>query len=366
MNSTKIQHWIREDIRELSAYHVANAQGMVKLDAMENPFSWDEGMRADWIRELATPAFNRYPDPSASALQACISEVMQVPSQCKLLLGNGSDELIHIMMAAMAKSGATVLAPTPGFVMYQMIAQFNQMEYAGIPLGNDFELDMPAMRDAITRHQPALIFIAYPNNPTSNLFKRQDVEEIISLAPGLVVLDEAYAPFADDSFMQDLSKHDNLIVMQTVSKMGLAGLRLGYMAGAPEWINEFDKVRLPYNINLLTQQTVEFALRHKDVFDQQAKTICAQRALMIKELGQKPFIEAYPSQANFVLFKVANDFATAVFEEIRSQGVLIKNMSPQGGLLASCLRVTVGTEDENRQFLAALDKAIATVFDKQE
>jgi len=277
------------------------------------------------------------------------------------LLGNGSDELIHMMITAVAKPGAVVLAPTPGFVMYQMIAQFNQVAFAGVPLQANFELDMPAMREAIEQHQPALIFLAYPNNPTANLFRRQDVEEILRLAPGIVVLDEAYAPFASDSFMQDLPGYANLVVMQTVSKMGLAGLRLGYMAGAAEWINEFDKVRLPYNINVLTQQTVAFALRNKAVFDRQATEICAQRGVLLQALSQREGLTVYPSQANFILFHMHNNAATAIFESIRQQGVLIKNMSPQGGLLASCLRVTVGTADENQKFIAALDHAISHI-----
>lgn len=374
MSKPAIQDWIRDDIRALSAYHVADAQGMVKLDAMENPFSWDTTMLAQWREALATPAFNRYPDPSADRLQQRIREAMQVPAGQRLLLGNGSDELIHIMIAAMARSGASVMAPAPGFVMYDMIARFNQVQYVGVPLQDDFELDMPAMREAISTHKPALIFIAYPNNPTANLFKRADVEEILALAPGLVVVDEAYAPFASDSFMQDLARFDNLIVMQTVSKMGLAGLRLGYMAGPADWIEEFDKVRLPYNINVLTQQSVEFALQHKQVFDDQAAELCAQRARLLKQMAAINGLTVYPSEANFILFRITGEQAAsqtagqvtgkagAVFEQIKQQGVLIKNMSPQGGLLQDCLRVTVGTEDENTQFLTALEKAVATVL----
>ncbi|MCU7819660.1 MAG: aminotransferase class I/II-fold pyridoxal phosphate-dependent enzyme [gamma proteobacterium symbiont of Lucinoma myriamae] len=269
-----VKRWIRDDIRELSAYHVPDPGKMIKLDAMENPYLWPDEMKQQWLSQLADIPVNRYPDPSAAKLTKRLEQVMNVPEGMRSILGNGSDELIQIICMALAKPDSVVMAAEPTFVMYQMIARFTNMKYQGIPLDSEFQLDMEAMLEAIETHQPAVIFLAYPNNPTGNLFSQQDVKTIIEMAPGLVVVDEAYHAFAGHSFMPMLSDYDNLVVMRTVSKMGLAGLRLGILSGPDEWLSEFDKVRLPYNINVLTQFSAEFAL------EQQTDQICADREIL--------------------------------------------------------------------------------------
>jgi histidinol-phosphate aminotransferase len=239
----------------------------------------------------------------------------------------------------------------PGFVMYKMIADFTGINYIGVSLREDFSIDIDSARDAIKQYQPAIIFIAYPNNPSANCYDEKDIEEIISMAPGMVVLDEAYHPFAQTSFMERLTKYDNLLVMRTVSKMGLAGLRLGLLCGHPDILGEIDKIRLPYNINVLTQITAEFVLDNVAELDQQAK-------LLLDEMNAIHELQVFPSQANFILFRVLNKNASDVFESIKQSGVLIKNMKADSGLLKNCLRVTVGTPDENRAFMSALVKAV--------
>jgi len=358
-----VKLWVRDDIRELSAYHVPHPGNMIKLDAMENPYLWPESMKQQWLAQLTDIPMNRYPDPAAEKLTARLEQVMKVPEGMTSILGNGSDELIQIICMALSKPGSVVLAPEPTFVMYQMIARFTNMEYCGVPLDAQFQLDMPAMIQAIENHQPAVIFLAYPNNPTGNLFSEQDVRRIIEMAPGLVVVDEAYHAFADSSFMPMLSEYDNLVVMRTVSKMGLAGLRLGILSGRSEWISEFDKVRLPYNINVLTQFSAEFALERDDILKQQTDQICRDREIMQESLNRFAGLKQYPSAANFILFKVDNISSETIFDALKQAGVLIKRFAGNSGLqedpLANCLRVTIGTADENQVFIDALGKILA-------
>jgi histidinol-phosphate aminotransferase len=242
--------------------------------------------------------------------------------------------------------------------MYQMIASFAGMSFIGVPLRGDFSLDLGAMIDVIEREQPALIFLAYPNNPTGNLFSDRDIEAILRVAQGVVVVDEAYHAFANQSWMGRLGDYSNLLVMRTVSKLGLAGLRLGFLAGPAAWIAQFDKVRLPYNINTLTQVTAEFALGHIEIFNQQTQQIRQQRVHLMQQLVDMEGVTPYPSAANFILFRVATGMSTAIFNGIKAHGVLIKNMGQSAGPLADCLRVTVGSPEENSRFVEALRAAL--------
>ena len=355
--SEQLLNWIRPEIRELSAYHVPDASGLVKLDAMENPYGLPKPLLSRWQQGLATVALNRYPDPAAAELQHRLTEVMQVPPGRSIVLGNGSDELIQMLALAVAAEGRCILSFEPGFVMYSMIARFAGMRYVGVPLAADFSLDMDKTRAAIEEHQPAVIFIAFPNNPTGNLFDAVAVEEIIRIAPGLVVVDEAYHPFALSSFMPKLDEFDQLLVMRTVSKMGLAGLRLGLLCGNAQLIDEINKLRLPYNINVLTQYTAAFILENAGFLDGQAEMIRADREHLFNQLSLFEDLEVFPSQANFILFRVKKGNATRVFTALCDYGVLIKNLDKPGPL-QNCLRVTVGTQEENQVFIQALERAL--------
>ncbi len=351
----KITELIRPEIRAMRAYHVAESNNLIKLDAMENPYPWPEQMRRQWQEELPSAELNRYPDPAARKLKSQLTQVMPIPAGSELMFGNGSDELIQLLILSLAGPGKTVLAPQPSFVMYRLLTEATGGQFIGVPLGKDnFSLDVEAMLEAMERHQPALIFLACPNNPTGNLFKRADVLRIIEHAPGVVVVDEAYEPFARTSFIEDLGQFANLLVMRTLSKLGLAGLRLGYLVAASEWITELDKLRLPYNINVLSQHTVEFALRHYEVFEQQCSQILEDREVLYQRLLQVNALQVWPSDANFLLCRVLNADAPGLVEELRQHGILIRLLHGSDPLLENCVRISVGTPNENQQLLDAL------------
>lgn len=356
MSKLNLQTLFRPEVLALSAYHVADAQGFIKLDAMENPYTWSNNLKLTWLARLKNCPLNRYPDPEARELTATLKTLNQLPDDIGLLLGNGSDEIIQLLLIALP-ANSHVLSTTPSFVMYKQISDYLGLNYHGVSLRADFELDLPAMLAEIENHHPAIIFLAYPNNPTGNLFDENAINQIIDAATGLVIIDEAYEPFANGASFINRVKN-NVLVMRTVSKLGLAGLRLGYIAGEREIIEQLHKIRLPYNINVLTQTSVQFALEHNDVFVEQTAAICAERTLMLNELNALKGITAFESAANFILFKTPENHATKIFEAIKLQGILIKNVHPQGGLLTDCLRVTVGTPDENQAFLQALKSAL--------
>lgn len=345
---------VRPEIRALSAYHVPDAAGLIKLDAMENPYGWPEDMKRAWLDVLRDVALNRYPPPDAPELKRALRSVLGVPTGMDILLGNGSDELIQIVALAVTGANRTVLAPVPTFVMYEMVATFTGMRFAGVTLKDDFSLDLDAMLAAIEREKPALVYLAWPNNPTGNLFASADIEAILRVAPGVVVVDEAYNAFAQESFLSRLPEFPNLLVMRTLSKQGLAGLRLGMLMGDPCWIAEFDKIRLPYNINVLTQASATIALGHLAVLDEQAARIRAERERLYGAIQAIADVTVWPSRANFLLFRTARCPAGDLHEALKRQGVLIKNLDPQGGALKGCLRVTVGMPHENDAFLDAL------------
>ena len=348
----------RKEVLAMSAYKVHDARGLIKLDAMENPYNWPDDLIHNWLETLKTCELNRYPDPEAKQLTQTIKAQNNIPAAFDVLLGNGSDELIQILLMALPPN-ASVLSAQPSFVMYQQISQSLGLNFINVPLlPSTFDLYLSAMLAAISTYQPAIIFLAYPNNPTGNLFSADSIRHIIKAANGLVVVDEAYAPFANASFMEELAQHENLLVMRTVSKLGLAGLRLGYLVGAPAIIEQLNKIRLPYNINILTQVTAHFALIHHALFDEQTQKICAERTIVYDQLCKLDGIIPYPSSANFILFKTPKDKATDIFTAIKQQGVLIKNSSTQGGLLTDCLRVTIGKPEENQAFWAALKTSL--------
>ena len=353
-----IDKLVRPEIRALTAYHVPDASDLIKLDAMENPWPWPDAMCDAWLATLRAAELNRYPDPAARELQTGMRRVMGVPESAAVVLGNGSDELIQMIIQTVAMPGRVVLAPEPTFVMYRQIAAVAGMDYVAVPLQDDFSLDQQTLLMAVEAHDPAVIFLAYPNNPTGNLFDAELLHAILLHARGLVVIDEAYAPFTDASFMSCLGDYRNLLVLRTVSKMGLAGLRLGLLAGAPAWLEQINKTRLPYNISVINQLTGCFALEYSDVFMAQAGEIRQQRARLMNGLQRLPSLTVYPSEANFILFRVPPGQATRIFDGLRAAGILIKNLDGPVVSLRDCLRVTVGTPDENTAFLAALETVL--------
>ena len=356
MSNTVISR-LRPEISKLHAYAVPDASGFVKLDAMENPYSWPDELRSQWLTYLGNAQVNRYPEPNPAKLKKKLQDQFGPSSECEFLLGNGSDELIQLLAIAIAKPGASIVTVSPSFSMYQMIAEFIGIDCHVVPLTEDYELDADATIEAISQFDPSLVFLAYPNNPTGNLWGRDEVMKVVRSCQGIVVIDEAYGPFASDSFTEELKNFPNMVLLRTASKIGLAGIRFGWLAGDAELINELNKLRLPYNINSLTQLTIEFALDNFELFEKQALIIQAERAKLFENLSSMKNVRAYKSEANFILFKLLSQNANDVYKRLLDQKVLIKNVSQQEGL-ANCLRVTVGTEQENIKFCKALEQSL--------
>ncbi len=345
---------VRPEILSLKAYHVPASEGMVKLDAMENPFPLPEPLRRELAEHLARVELNRYPEPTGRRVRERLAEAMQVPAGMELLLGNGSDDLIQMITFALARPGAVMMYPGPTFVMYAMNAILSGMRAVQVDLREDFSLDPDAFVARMRAEAPALVYLAYPNNPTGVLYPEQDVLQVIRAAPGLVVLDEAYHVFARKSFLPRLPEFPNLVVLRTVSKLGLAGIRLGYLAGRTEWIEQFNKVRQAYNVNVLTQAAALFVLERLEVLEAQAAQIRAERDRLGAALAALPGVTVFPSQANFFLVRVPD--ADRADAGLRRQGVLVKNLNSPA--LANCLRITVGTPEENRILLTAMREAL--------
>ena len=359
----KLKQRIRQDVQSMHAYAIQDSAGMVKLDAMENPFGLPPELQAQLGQRLGALALNRYPDGRVNDLRAALAAYAGMPEGYDIMLGNGSDELISLLALACDVPGASILAPVPGFVMYAMSAQLQGLAFHGVPLTADFELDVVAMLGAIARHKPSLTYLAYPNNPSATLWNEGAITKIIAAVGeqgGLVVMDEAYQPFASRSWLENIranpAAHSHVLLMRTLSKFGLAGVRLGYMMGPKTLVAEVDKVRPPYNISVLNYECALFALEHVEVFAAQAIEVKAQRAIIFEALSVLPGVRAWNSQANMILVRVPD--AQKTFEGMKARRILVKNVSKMHPLLANCLRLTVGTADENRQMLAALKESL--------
>jgi histidinol-phosphate aminotransferase len=353
----KAQRWINHSIQSMQAYHVSPAEGLIKLDAMENPFSWPEELVQEWSDKIKSVSINRYPDPGATTLRNKLRSVMQVPDNLSIMFGNGSDELIQLIALALAQPDRIYLSFEPSFIMYRQITLAVNTHYKSVQLNSiDFSLNRSGILEAIKQYQPALIFIAYPNNPTGNLFDKELLLEVARTATGLVVIDEAYHAFSGESFLDYVDQYDNLLVLRTFSKSGLAGLRLGYLIGRRDWLDELEKIRLPYNINSLSQITVEFILDHYDLLETQAQQICENRNYLFNGLSDITGIKVWPSDANFILIRVVNGHADELYENLKQQGILIKTLHGTHPLMENCLRVTIGTKEENMFFLEILRK----------
>ncbi len=367
----KLRPLIRQDILAMHAYAIQDSAGMVKLDAMENPHHLPADLQVLLGQRLGALALNRYPDRRVNDLRQALAGQAPMPQGHDIMLGNGSDELISLLALACAVPAsaannfepASVLAPVPGFVMYAMSAQLQGLKFHGVPLTADFDLDQGAMLAAIEKYKPAITYLAYPNNPTANLWDQAvmaSVIEKVAQQGGLVVLDEAYQPFSSRSYLERIRRnpeqHRHVLLLRTLSKLGLAGVRLGYMMGPQALIAEIDKVRPPYNISVLNCECALFALEHADVFVAQAQDICQQRDYIFKTLAAWPAVKAWPSDANMILVRVPD--AQKTFEGMKARSVLVKNVSKTHPLLAQCLRLTVGSAEENKQMLDALQYSL--------
>lgn len=353
----RIDSLVRREILDADAYQTPATEGFIKLDAMENPYPLPAELRRRWLARLESVEINRYPDPQCAALKRQLRATFGIDDSIGITLGNGSDELIQMLMLLVSAPGRCVVAPTPTFSMYHIIAAFTGMEFTGVPLRDDFALDGDKLLDAIRRHRPAIVFLAYPNNPTGNCFDEAAMLEVLAQAPGLVVVDEAYFAFCRRSFAARLQEFPHLAVLRTLSKSGMAALRLGVLLAHPRWTAQLEKIRLPYNISALTQRSAAFFLEHDAVMREQAARIIDSRGQLFDALRELP-LRVFPSEANFMLFRTEGD-AGRIHAALKTRGVLVKNLHAANSPLANCLRVTVGSADENARFLDALRRSLA-------
>jgi histidinol-phosphate aminotransferase len=350
--SKDITKLIKPEVRKLKAYFIDETPYRIKLDAMENPFSFPPEVRKEMADAVAGLPVNRYPDPSAEKLKESIAEFWGIGTK-RMILGNGSDELIQMIILAF---GGPVVIPAPTFAMYEITSRALSQEVAAVPLGKDFSLNADKMLKKAKETRAKVIFLANPNNPTGNRFADEHVQKILNRTSAAVVIDEAYFSFSGKSFLPVLKDHPNMIILRTLSKIGLAGLRIGVLTASAKVIDQLNKVRLPYNLNSLSQTAARAALGRRDILNQQISLLISSRQRLYNELSGIKGITAYPSETNFILFRTTTD-ATRIYEKLKEAGILIKNLS-RPGQLANCLRVTVGTPEENNGFITQLRKIL--------
>ena len=347
--------WIRRDILTMQAYPASPQGFRVKLDAMESPYTLPQSLSEKWKDAIGDCTVNRYPESDPVTLKNQLADHIGVPQQGALLLGNGSDELIQLLTLALANDKHYLVTPEPGFAIYKMAAMIARMHYCPVSLDENFNLDKDLILDAFEQHPCALLCLAQPNNPTGNLWDKDDLSELIAAAPGYVLIDEAYQPFVTASSALDsmalLEKYPNLLVLRTFSKIGFAGLRFGVLIGHHDIIEQLNKIRLPYNIGSLVQKGIGFVLNQYALIEAQVDKICALRETLFKTLCGLDALEVFPTQTNFILFRTPPDTADAIFAALKERGILLKNLSSDSNQrLKDCLRVTVGSAQENEIF----------------
>jgi histidinol-phosphate aminotransferase len=349
---------LREEIRRQEGYHAGAVSCRIKLDANESPLTLSPSLKDELFAAMKKVHLNRYPDPGAPLIRERFAEYYGV-KQDMLMVGNGSDELIQILCNALMDANSAVMVPVPTFVMYRIIAMNAGRVVTEVPLQTaTFDLDLDAMLDQIIRRIPALIFISYPNSPTGNCFSEKKIEAVIAASAGVVVIDEAYGNFSGKTLLPLLTKYDNLVILKTLSKVGLAAMRIGFLIGQTSFIRELDKVRLPYNINALSQVAAGFYMDHQTFFSDQVAEVVKRRHELFDALRKIEGVHPYPTDANFIFFHC--DFDTDyIYRGLLQRGVLVKNLN-RPGVLKNCMRVTVGNREENEEFIGALKGVITS------
>jgi histidinol-phosphate aminotransferase len=346
-----LDNLVRDNIKKMTAYssarHEFNGTANIFLDANENSFG-----------SPLPENFNRYPDPLQKQLKEKLSTIKGVPSQ-NIFLGNGSDEAIDLLFRIFCVPGKdNVIIFPPTYGMYEVCAEMNDIEVRKVPLTQDFQLNLDTVQEVIDTNTK-LIFVCSPNNPTGNSIAVNDIDVILNNFDGLVIIDEAYINFAKQkSFIPELTEYPNLVILQTLSKAwGLAGIRIGMAFANNRIINYFNKVKYPYNINSAAQQLAIEALGNISSVNNWIKTTVEQREIAGKELLKLPITQfVYPSDANFILVKMTN--AKSIYNYLAGRGIIVRDRS-NVILCNDCLRITIGTPEENNQLIDALKKYIA-------
>ena len=350
-----VRRVLKPEVLGACGYSVPSGDGLIKLDAMELPWRWPpDALRPAWVECLSGLNLSRYPDAALQEMDEAVRHIMAIPDSLATLYGNGSDELIQILLLALPISGGGLLSSEPTFVMYRHIAGLVGLPHHAVDLQADFSLDVEAMLTAMDRFQPGLIILASPNNPTGTVHLHSSLLAIIENAPGLVMLDEAYFPYVGQALFDLVQDHRHVLVLRTVSKCGLAGLRVGVLIGDQSLIRELDKIRLPYNISSPNQASLCFMARHWEVLQQQIEVLRRQRDTLYQGLQALPSVTVWPSKANFFLFRSELAPAPVLYQRLLQAGILVKDLHSVHALLDHCLRVTVGNKEENEQFLSAM------------
>lgn len=339
-----LKELVRPNIFALKPYSCARneftGEASVYLDANENPLNGP---------------YNRYPDPLQLELKAKIARMKDVRIE-QIMLGNGSDEPIDLIVRIFCEPKEdNIVAIAPSYGMYEVCADVNNVEYRKVMLNDDFTLDAAKLLAAVDQ-KTKVIFLCSPNNPTGNLLNRKEMLKVVEGFDGIVVIDEAYIDFAsEESWLKDLDRYENLIVLQTFSKAwGLAAVRCGMAFASEEIMGYFNKVKYPYNINLLTQQFVNEQIDMIERKKGWVKMLLEQRDRLVKAFEAMPLVKkVYPTDANFVLIKV--DDANGVYKSLMEKGVIVRNRN-NVSLCGGCLRITVGTAEENDTLLAEIQK----------
>lgn len=348
---------IREEIIRQKGYHADVVSCRIKLHANESPFTLSPSLKDALFEEMKKVHLNRYPEPGSPRIRERFAQYYGVKKDM-LMVGNGSDELIHILCTALPDATPGVMVPVPAFSMYRIISLNAGQTVTEVPLeAETFELHVDAMLDQMAQKSPALVFISYPNAPTGNCFDEKKIEAVIAKSAGIVVVDEAYGIFSGKTLIPLLAKYDNLVILKTLSKVGLAAMRIGFLIGQPSLVRELDKVRLPYNINALSQVAANFYIDQQAFFSAQVAEVVRGRDELFEALGKIEGIRPYPTDANFIFLRCDFD-ADRIHRDLIARGVLIKNLNSPG-VLKNCMRVTVGSREENEGFLKALRSAIA-------
>jgi histidinol-phosphate aminotransferase len=353
MSDIDLIELVRSNVKGLKAYQVENLIEGIKLHANENPYPPSPELLKKVFQGLDQLELNRYPDPDCKKLKQAIANKTGALTE-QIIIGNGSDELIQYLMQVLCDDGDTIAFPDPTFAMYGITAQCLGLTPVNFPLNDNWDFDAETALEALAKHKARLVFISYPNNPTGNCFSEQEIQKLIEKFKGIVVLDEAYYDFAGKSFLKQMEKHNNLVVLRSLSKIGLAGLRIGYGIFPSILAEQVNKVRLPYNSNTLSQWVATELLNDFTHVQNQIHTILEERTRLMDKLLKLPDIIAYPSNSNFILFQAENG-GEKLFKELKKNGILLRNLNAHPRL-KNCLRVTIGTKQENDQFLNQLRK----------
>lgn len=346
-----IEQRVCSNIKILSSYSVPQVKCDIKLDGNESPYDLYPVLKKHILKELEVLELNRYPDPEFTRVRSRLSKLFSHPEE-GILLGNGSDEIIQMLITVFTGKTGKILIPTPTFSMYKLTSIALNKKVIECELDDDFDINLDDILKFINEDDPDLIFFATPNNPTGNSFSKDKIMKVLENTQAIVVIDEAYFDYSDISYLDCLSKYKNLIILRTMSKIGLASLRLGILIADPELVQQINKARLPYNINTFSQSVMMIALDNIDLINQKVEIIKVERKKLEMDLSKFKSLKVFPSDANF--FFIRAEDADLLFNELVKRNILIRNFN-RPGRLSNCVRITVGTPGENKKLIEALN-----------